>query len=140
MLLREFFVPCNEKLENFANLQKEDTIMPEFLSDPSGPNELCISLYPMRFKRMRYMTHIIVRLRLSKPITRSPSLSLSLHGRLQFTMEVGEEGRLSFLDTTLIVEEHMLVFDLYRKATFSGRFLNFNSHHPLCHKKDVNNI
>ncbi|KYQ51389.1 hypothetical protein ALC60_09555, partial [Trachymyrmex zeteki] len=30
-----------------------------------------------------------------------------------------------------------LVFDLYRKAMFSGRFLNFNSHHPLYHKRGV---
>ncbi|KAG5345406.1 DHGL dehydrogenase, partial [Acromyrmex heyeri] len=30
-----------------------------------------------------------------------------------------------------------LIFDVYHKATFSGRFLNFYSHHPLCHKRGV---
>ncbi|KYQ59927.1 hypothetical protein ALC60_01023 [Trachymyrmex zeteki] len=51
-------------------------------------------------------------------------------------MEVGIDGKLSFLDTMLIVEDQTLVFDLYHKA-FSGRFLNFNSHHPLYHKRGV---
>ena len=27
------------------------------------------------------------------------------------------------------------VFDWYRKPTFSGRFLNFNSNHPMAQKK-----
>lgn len=35
--LAKFFVSCNEKLENFASLQKGDIIMLEFLSDPSSP-------------------------------------------------------------------------------------------------------
>ncbi|KYQ50747.1 hypothetical protein ALC60_10143 [Trachymyrmex zeteki] len=55
---------------------------------------------------------------------------------MQFTMEVGTDGKLSFLDTTLIMKEQMLVFDVHRKATFSGKFLNFNSHHPL-HKRRI---
>jgi len=53
-----------------------------------------------------------------------------LHTRLQFTMEVDTDGRISFLDT-LLMEEGKLIFDGYRKAIFSGRFLNFNSHHPV---------
>ena len=61
----------------------------------------------------------------------------SLHIRLQFTMEIGLDGKISFLDTMLIIEERNLIFDIYRKATFSGRFLNFHSHHPLCHKRDI---
>ncbi|KYM96032.1 hypothetical protein ALC62_03912 [Cyphomyrmex costatus] len=52
-------------------------------------------------------------------------------------MEIGNEGKISFLDTLIIVNEDSLIFDAYRKATFSGRFLNFHSHHPLCHKRGV---
>ena len=48
----------------------------------------------------------------------------SLHTRLQFTMEV---GNINFLDTMLIIDERRLIFDIYRKATFSDRFLNFHS-------------
>ena len=59
----------------------------------------------------------------------------SLHTRLQFTMEVDIDGKINFLDTMLIIEEQNLIFDIYRKAIFSGRFLNFHSHHSLCHKR-----
>jgi len=48
--------------------------------------------------------------------------------------------RKSFLDTLLFIEEGRLVFDGYRKATFSGRFFNFNSicpYHSICHKKGI---
>ncbi|KYQ57302.1 hypothetical protein ALC60_03737 [Trachymyrmex zeteki] len=52
-------------------------------------------------------------------------------------MEVCKDRKISFLDTLVIVEEQSLIFYLYRKATFSGRFLNFNSYYPLCHKRGV---
>ena len=60
----------------------------------------------------------------------------SLHTRLQFTMEVGD-NRLNFLDTTLIIDNKRIIFDTYHKTTFSGRFLNFHSNHPLCHKRGI---
>ena len=37
----------------------------------------------------------------------------------------------------MIVEEGKLVFDEYHKATFSGRFLNHNLHHPVRHKRVI---
>ena len=51
------------------------------------------------------------------------------HHRLQFTMEIGGDS-LSFL----IKKEETFIFDWYRKLTFSGRFLNYFSWHPLCQK------
>jgi len=57
----------------------------------------------------------------------------SLHIRLQFTMEIGIDDRLSFLDTIFLIEEQSLVFNEYRKITFFGKFLNFNS--PLYYKR-----
>ena len=41
----------------------------------------------------------------------------------------------NFLDVTLIIKDNFICFDWFHKQTFSGRFLNFESHHPLCHKK-----
>jgi len=61
----------------------------------------------------------------------------SLHSRLQFTMEVEIDKKIPFLDLTFINDDDKLIFDLYKKPTFSGRFLNFYSHHPLNHKKGV---
>jgi len=51
-------------------------------------------------------------------------------------MEMEPEGdRLNFLDITIIKQNNTLIFDWFRKPTFSGRFLNFNSHHPFTHKR-----
>jgi len=58
----------------------------------------------------------------------------SFHPRLSFTMEVGGDI-LNFLDLTLIRENDRLISNWYTKPTFSGRFLNFFSQHPLAHKK-----
>lgn len=55
----------------------------------------------------------------------------SFHKRLKFTVELENNGCLNFLDTTIIREKNFLVYDWYRKLTFSGRYLHFNSHHPL---------
>jgi len=60
----------------------------------------------------------------------------SFHHRLRFTMEIDGEGdRLNFLDLTIIKQDNTLIFDWFRKPTFSGRFLNYHSHHPFTHKR-----
>jgi len=61
----------------------------------------------------------------------------SFHDRLKFTTEISEGGRISFLDVTLIVENRTIIFDLYKKPTNSGRYLNFHSNHTMIHKKGV---
>jgi len=53
---------------------------------------------------------------------------------LKFILEIGGDV-LNFLDLTIIKKEGRLIFNWYRKPTFSGRFLNFHSHHPFLHKK-----
>jgi len=60
----------------------------------------------------------------------------SFHSRLSFTMEIGGD-RLNFLDLTLLKEKGSLISNWYQKPTFSGRFLNFYSHHPFAHKKGI---
>jgi len=75
----------------------------------------------------------------------APSNSLNLliqsfnaqHSRLQFTMEIERDKKIFFLDLTFINDDGKLIFDLFRKPTFSGRYLNYYSHHPLNHKKRV---
>jgi len=58
----------------------------------------------------------------------------SLHPRLQFTIENGGE-KLNFLDVTIINNKGSLEFDIYRKPTFSGRFLSYFSRHPCSQKE-----
>jgi len=60
----------------------------------------------------------------------------SFHHRLKFTMEMGDNGNyLNFLDLTITKKNNSLYFNWFRKPTFSGRFLNFYSHHPFNHKR-----
>ena len=50
---------------------------------------------------------------------------------ITFTMEVEKDGKLSFLDGEIKRENARLNLSVYRKPTHSGRYLNFNSHHPI---------
>jgi len=61
----------------------------------------------------------------------------SFHETLQFTIEIADNNCLNFLDVSIIINNNHIEFDWYRKPTFSGRFLNFFSQHPLAHKKGV---
>ena len=59
----------------------------------------------------------------------------SVHPRIQFTLEEGVDNRLNFLDVSMFIRDKHIEFDWYHKSTFCGRYLNFESQHPLCHKK-----
>jgi len=58
----------------------------------------------------------------------------SFHERFKFTMEVSDCDRINFLNVTLIIENEVIKFDLYKKPTNSGRYLNFLSNQPIEHK------
>jgi len=51
-------------------------------------------------------------------------------------MEVSKCDRINFLDVTLIIENKVVKFDLYKKPN-SERYLNFLSNHSIEHKKGV---
>ena len=61
----------------------------------------------------------------------------SFYLRLQFIIEEGADNRLNFLDVTIIANNNRIEFDWFHKATFSGRYLNYESRHPRSHKKGV---
>jgi len=42
----------------------------------------------------------------------------SLHTSLQFTMEVGNDNRLNFLDITLIIDNKKIIFDYISQNIF----------------------
>jgi len=71
----------------------------------------------------------------SASVSETLNIFNSSHPRIQFTLEVGENDKLNFLDITLILDGSCLMFDWYHKPTFSGKYLNFLSQHPLCQKK-----
>jgi len=60
----------------------------------------------------------------------------TIHPRLKFTIEVGG-NKINFLDTTILICNNKIKFDWFHKPTFSGRYLNFLSQHPLSQKRGV---
>lgn len=68
-------------------------------------------------------------------ITLTLNIFNSFYTRLQFTLEIENNRCLNFLDTNIIIEINTLIYNWYHKPTFSGRYLNFYSQHPLCQKK-----
>ena len=60
----------------------------------------------------------------------------SLYNRLKFTLEFGDD-KINFLDITIINNNNLIEFDWYHKPTYSGRYLNFLSSHPLSQKRDI---
>jgi len=57
--------------------------------------------------------------------------------RLKFTLEIEKNRSINFLDTSITVVDDKLICNWYQKPTFSGRYLNFSSHHPIEQKKAV---
>src|SRR5580765_2025169 len=61
----------------------------------------------------------------------------SFHKRLQFTIENSINNQINFMDISISLISGNFITDWYRKPTFSGRFLNYFSQHPLCQKRGV---
>jgi len=61
----------------------------------------------------------------------------SFHNRLKFTLEIGCNNKINFLDVTVILEDDKILFDKYDKPTNTGRYIKYYSQHPLAHKKSI---
>ncbi|KAK3754655.1 hypothetical protein QZH41_003871 [Actinostola sp. cb2023] len=62
----------------------------------------------------------------------------SIDPNIQFTVETEEEGAISFLDTkTTRQDDGSILVSVYRKPTHTDRYLDFNSHHHMQHKRSV---
>ena len=61
----------------------------------------------------------------------------SIRPSIQFTMEKEQDNKLPFLDVLVTRTEQGFRSSVYRKPTFTGQYLNFNSHHPYTVKKGI---
>ena len=52
-------------------------------------------------------------------------------------MEKEQDNKLPFLDVLLTRTEQGCRSSVYRKLTFTGQYLNLNSHHPYTTKKGI---
>ena len=61
----------------------------------------------------------------------------NIDDHIQFTTEPETQGKLPFLDLCVTVLDDTSIKIIYRKPTRTDQYLNFNSHHPLIHKRSV---
>ena len=61
----------------------------------------------------------------------------SIHPSIQFRIEKEQDNKLSFLDMLIIYTDQGFSTSVYRKPSFTGQYLNFNSHHPYTAKKGI---
>ena len=61
----------------------------------------------------------------------------SIRISIQFTMEKEQDNKLPFLDVLVTRTEQGFRSSVYRKPTFTGQYLNFNSHHRYSVKKGI---
>ena len=58
----------------------------------------------------------------------------TLHPSIKFTMDVEEDCKLNFLDTVVDKNKGNFTLDMYRKSTFTGQYVHWDSLIPLCYK------
>ena len=61
----------------------------------------------------------------------------SIRPSIQFTMEKEQDNKLPFLNVLVTCTEQGFRSSVYHKPTFTGQYLNFNSHHPYTIKKGI---
>ena len=65
----------------------------------------------------------------------------SINHHIKFTVEEEKDGSIAFLDTmTTRNPDGTIKTKVYRKATHTDKYLQFNSHHPSQHKRSVARI
>ena len=61
----------------------------------------------------------------------------SIQPSIQFMMEKEQDNKIPFLDVLITHTEQGFRLSVYRKPTFTGQYLNFNSHHLYTVKKGI---
>lgn len=61
----------------------------------------------------------------------------SYNSKLQFTIEIEDNNTLNFLDLSLIRTNNTINTQWFTKSTWSERYINFRSNHPISQKKSV---
>lgn len=58
----------------------------------------------------------------------------SIHPNIKFTVETEKDGKINFLDLTLIHHKNKINFDIFRKPTFTDTTISNTSFSPISHK------
>ena len=68
----------------------------------------------------------------------TPTFNNSINQHIKFTVEEEKDGSITFLDTITTRKPDVTIkTGVYKKATHTDKYLQFNSHHPSQHKHSV---
>ena len=85
----------------------------------------------------RYVDNVCAAVKSNLVLTLQNHLN-NIEPSIQFTVERETERKISFLDVTVCRQDDgQLSTKVYRKPTHTERYLSFDSHHPVAHKKAV---
>ena len=102
-----------------------DIVMQDLENDALHKLEFQVPFY------FRYVNDILLCVP-KQQIAYTQKIFNSYSNYLQITIEKSTNNRISFLDLLIIKNnDNTISLDWYRKPTFSGRFLNYYSHHPI---------
>ena len=134
---REVVIQFNEKFYHQIFGSAMGNPISPILSDIVMEDLEIDSISKLNFKPafyFRYVDDIILYIP-KNMIDHSVNTFNSYDENLQFTIALPQNNSISFLDTKIIVNEKQnIITDWYKKQTFSGRYLNYFSQHPLCNK------
>ncbi|KAI4476553.1 hypothetical protein M0804_013447 [Polistes exclamans] len=133
-----------EKLANnlTIKLQNESIISEEMGKNLRSYNSVAPKLYGLRkthkkecaLRPVVYVDDVITAIPKDR-MDQTLKTFNSVNNRIQFTMEVENNGTLPFLDMNIIRnEDGSIVTNWYVKPISSGRCINYNSNHPMSQK------
>ena len=95
---------------------------------------------PLQFKPKyyrRYVDDIFLMFENQDHVKKCLKYMNSRHQNIKFTFEEEHNNKIAFLDISITRVGNKLQASLFRKKTFSGVYLNFNSHLPSEYKKGL---
>ena len=92
--------------------------------------KICLNECPSQFKPMvcrRYVDDIFVPFKSEEHLKRFVNYMNSKHKNIKFNFETEDSNKFSFLDAKITRKNKRFVASIFRKATFSGVFTNYDS-------------
>ena len=117
------------------------------MGSPLGPN-LFLAYHevkwlndcPVQFKPKyfrRYVDDVFLMFEKRNQVKKFLKYMNTRHNNIKFTLEEEENDSLSFLDIKITRENGKLTTSVFRKKTFSGVYVNFNSFLPRDYKRGL---
>ena len=107
------------------------------MGSPLGLKDCPPQFKPSFYKR--YVDDIFILFENSNQVNKFDKYMNSRHSNINFIKEIENDSCISFLDILISRNQNTdsIVTSIYRKSTFSGIYLNFQSYVPMIYKKGL---